>query len=82
MCRAPVRAMTAATAYKVYKLYKHMDMGQAHILGIGFVVAFIVSIFAIKLFIGIVSRHGFKGFGYYRVFFGLLLLALIYTGNL
>lgn len=77
-----IPTMTAATAYKLFKLYKHADLSQAPILGVGFVVAFVVSIFAIKLFIGIVSRHGFKGFGYYRIVFGLALLVLMYTGKL
>ncbi len=77
-----VPTMTAATAYKVFKLYKNMQMDQAPTLAIGFVTAFVVSIFAIKLFIGIVSRYGFKGFGYYRIAFGLFLLGMIYTGNL
>lgn len=77
-----VPTMAAATAYKLLKIYKQMDWEHAQVLSIGFVVSFIVSIFAIKFFIGIVGRYGFKGFGYYRILVGVALLILIYTGKL
>jgi undecaprenyl-diphosphatase len=77
-----VPTMAAATGYKVLKMGKNIDMGEIHLLAIGLVVSFFVAILAVKLFIGIVSKHGFKAFGYYRVILGLILLAMIYTGRL
>ena len=77
-----VPTMGAATAYKVLKMAKHIDMGEIHLLAIGLVVSFFVAILAVKLFIGIVTKHGFKAFGYYRVVLGLILLVMIYTGHL
>ena len=35
---------------------------------------------AIKFFIGFLTRHGFKAFGYYRIVVGGILLALIFSG--
>ncbi len=63
-------------------LAKHPgDLGAAGAGGIalGFVVSFIVALFVIKWFIGIVSRRGFAPFGWYRIVAGgaaLIWLAL------
>lgn len=42
---------------------------------VGNVVAFIVAALAIKLFIGIIEKYGFKIWGWYRIVVGLLLIA-------
>lgn len=42
---------------------------------IGNVIAFVVAIIAIKSFIGIIKKYGFKPWGYYRIIAGILLLA-------
>ena len=49
-------------------------------LVIGNVIAFIVAYLAIKTFIGYISKHGFKVFGYYRIALGLALLILLFAG--
>jgi undecaprenyl-diphosphatase len=43
---------------------------------IGNIVAFIVARLAIKSFIGFLTKHGFKVFGYYRIIAGIILLAI------
>ncbi|WP_417939319.1 undecaprenyl-diphosphate phosphatase [Flavobacterium sp. RS13.1] len=42
---------------------------------IGNIIAFVVAIIAIKSFIGIIKKYGFKPWGYYRIIAGILLLA-------
>lgn len=80
-----VPTMCAATGYKVLKLF--LDGGwqvlseNLTVLIVGNVVAFIVAILAIKFFISFVTKYGFKGFGYYRILVGGLLLALLLTGH-
>lgn len=76
-----VPTMAAATLYKLLKIYKTIDPQQINVLLIGLVIAFIVAMIAIKFFIGVVSRYGFRGFGYYRIVLGIIILALIYTGH-
>jgi undecaprenyl-diphosphatase len=44
------------------------------------VVAFIVAMIAVKTFITYVGKHGFKVFGYYRIFLGSILLILLLLG--
>jgi tRNA pseudouridine55 synthase len=41
---------------------------------IGNVVAFIVAMLAIKLFIGMIKKYGFRPWGYYRIVVGIVLL--------
>ncbi|HET8838273.1 MAG TPA: undecaprenyl-diphosphate phosphatase, partial [Flavobacteriaceae bacterium] len=45
---------------------------QINLLIVGNVVGFLVAILAIKSFIGYLSKHGFKIFGYYRIVIGLV----------
>jgi undecaprenyl-diphosphatase len=41
-------------------------------LSISFLVSFIVALFSIKFMINLVNQYGFKYFGYYRIFIGLI----------
>ena len=44
------------------------------ILAVGSLVAFVVSLIAIRFFITYLQRHGFKLFGYYRILAGSIIL--------
>ncbi|MEG0499761.1 MAG: undecaprenyl-diphosphate phosphatase, partial [Rikenellaceae bacterium] len=52
------------------------------VLLVGNAVAFVVALLAIKFFIGFVTKHGFKLFGYYRIIVGLLILILSQRSSL
>ena len=74
-----VPTMLGATVKKCYDYYKDgfiLTHDQINLLIIGNVVAFIVALIAIKSFIGFLSKHGFKVFGYYRIIVGLVLLLI------
>lgn len=78
-----VPTMFAATAYKLLKFYKEgnsFGTEELTVLAIGNIVAFLVAILAIKSFIGFLTRHGFKVFGYYRITVGIIILVLYYMG--
>ncbi|MFN8436336.1 MAG: undecaprenyl-diphosphate phosphatase [Cytophagales bacterium] len=47
---------------------------------VGNVIAFVVALFAIKLFIEFLKKYGFKIWGYYRIIVGILLILLINQG--
>ena len=75
--------MFAATLYKMYKFYDDggsFGSNEITLLVIGNVVAFVVAILAIKSFISFLTRNGFKIFGYYRIFVGIIILILYYMG--
>jgi undecaprenyl-diphosphatase len=52
-----------------------------YLLAIGLVVSFLVAVVAIKYFISILTKYGFKIFGIYRIIVGLIVLALVFTGK-
>lgn len=80
-----VPTMLAVTTYSLFlKTYEVSQLKGYELLTqssenlkiflIGNVVAFIVAIIAIKFFIGIIKKFGFKPWGYYRIIAGILLL--------
>lgn len=78
-----VPTMFAATAKKGYDYYKEgiaFDAHQVNLLIVGNIVAFIVAMIAIKSFIGFLTKHGFKVFGYYRIAVGLIIIVLYLAG--
>ena len=74
-----VPTMFAATAEKLLDFYKEgfvLNQHEISLLVFGNVVAFIVAILAIKFFIGMLNKHGFKSFGWYRIVIGVVLIIL------
>jgi undecaprenyl-diphosphatase len=74
-----VPTMFAATAKKLLDFYKEgisLNGQEINILIFGNVIAFIVALLAIKSFIGFLNKHGFKGFGWYRIIVGGVLIIL------
>lgn len=80
-----VPTMLAVTCYSVFlKTYHDSQLKGYELLLqngenlklflIGNVIAFIVSIIAIKFFIGVIKKYGFKPWGWYRIITGSLLL--------
>ena len=72
-----VPTMAAATCFKLLKNYKMIDSSNIKLLLIGNVVAFIVALIAIKAFIGILNKYGFKYFGIYRIIIGGTIIILL-----
>ena len=48
--------------------------GEFAILGVGCIVAFVVSLIAIRFLVGFVRKHDFKPFGVYRIILGIVVL--------
>lgn len=79
-----VPTMFAATLKSLYDVYKEQPgviFDNLTLLVFGNVVAFIVAILAIKLFIGILMKYGFRMFGWYRIVLGLLILVILMMGT-
>ena len=80
-----VPTMMAVTLYSVFlKTYETTHLKGYELLLqskdniklflIGNVIAFIVAVLAIKFFIGIIKKYGFKPWGYYRIIMGVFLV--------
>ncbi len=76
-----VPTMFAASALKLIGNYKVISGENINLLVIGNVVSFIVAIIAIKSFIAILTRYGFKWFGYYRIVIGVAIIILLLAGK-
>ncbi len=69
-----IPVMFGASLLKMVKFgfaYTGMEIA---ILLTGMIVAFVVSVFAIKFLMGYIKKHDFKAFGYYRIVLGALVL--------
>ncbi len=75
-----VPTMFAATGYKLLKGHELLNSTNIQLLLFGNIVAFIVSIIAIKSFISFLTKHGFRIFGWYRIIIGILILGLYFAG--
>ena len=83
-----VPTMLAVTVYSIFvktwgketatpmKGYEMILSSSDHIIAfvVGNVVAFIVALIAIKSFIGLLNKYGFKPWGWYRIIVGIVLL--------
>ncbi len=69
-----IPTMLGASALKLLKAGFAFSGFEWFALGTGSVVAFVVSIFAIKFLMDYVKKHDFKIFGYYRIVLGIIVL--------
>jgi undecaprenyl-diphosphatase len=74
-----IPVMIAASAKELWEARKSVEVIDWSLIGIGFVVSFVVALVVIKAFIGIVSKYGFAPFAWYRIAAGSL--ALIWLLN-
>ena len=69
--------MCATTGYDLLKHYEDFNNANLIVLGVGFVVAFLVAYITIKLFLVFIEKFSFVAFGIYRILFGIILLIII-----
>ncbi len=69
--------MFGASLLKLIKLKMSLDVAGITILLIGMLVAFVVSIIAIKSLMKYIRKHDFTIFGYYRIALGIIVIACV-----
>lgn len=67
--------MAGASLVKLVKFGFAFTGMEIAVLAVGMVVAFLVSVWAIKFLVGYVKGHDFTAFGYYRIVLGIVVLA-------
>lgn len=70
-----VPIMLGASALKLIKNGAAFSATEWTLIGIGTVVSYIASVFAIKFLMGYIKKHDFKAFGYYRIILGVIVAA-------
>lgn len=76
-----IPAMFGGSLLKLLKFHSFTG-SEAAILAVGMIVAFIVSIVAIKFLMQYIKTHNFKVFGWYRIVLGIIVLACGFLGML
>ncbi|MHC1750560.1 MAG: undecaprenyl-diphosphate phosphatase [Cellulosilyticaceae bacterium] len=69
-----VPTMLGASGYKLWKFGLAFTSAEFLTLMLGMVVAFVVSILAIKFLMGYIKKHDFKAFGWYRIVLGAIVI--------
>jgi undecaprenyl-diphosphatase len=73
-----VPTLTGAALYDLYKNRTTLSPDGIELIVIGFIAAFLGSLWVIRWFVGFVGRHGFGPFAWYRIIVGgVLLIALL-----
>lgn len=75
-----IPTMIAATVYSVYKHRHEFLLEDLPVFAIGFITAFLVAAWVVKALVRFVSNHGFGVFAWYRIAFGLFILASAGSG--
>lgn len=80
-----VPTMAGATLLDLVEMFgEDSSWATSHhimLLIVGSAVAFVVAIFAMKWFVGFLTKYGFKAFGWYRIIVGAVILLLLATGH-
>ena len=77
-----IPVMAGASLLKLIKFGFAFESQEIAILLVGMVVAFLVSILAIRFLMGYIKKHDFKAFGWYRIVLGILVLGYFAVQNL
>ncbi len=72
-----IPTMLAATGYDLLKSGFSFSSGDWGTIALGFIVSFIVALFAVKWLLDYIKKHSFSAFGWYRVILGLIVILFI-----
>lgn len=70
-----IPVMVGVSFLKIITNLELITMENMATLLVGMAVAYIVSMLSIKFLTGFVKKHDFKGFGYYRIILGIIVIA-------
>jgi undecaprenyl-diphosphatase len=71
-----IPVMFAATLYDLWKARHGLGGADLPVFAVGFVVSFVSALLVIRWLLRYVASHSFRGFAWYRIVFGIILLAL------
>ncbi len=76
-----IPTLVGATLYSLYKERALLSMADLPLFGVGFFVSFVSAWLCIRWLLKFIATHDFVGFAYYRIAFGLVVLATAWTGS-
>ena len=75
-----IPTLLAATVYSLYKARALLTAADLPLFGVGTVAAFVSAFFCVRWLLRYISSHDFTAFAWYRIAFGLVILATAYSG--
>ena len=75
-----IPTLIGAGAYSLYKDRALLSMADVPLFGVGLVFSFISAWLCIRWLLTFISTHSFNGFAYYRIVFGVVVLATAWSG--
>lgn len=75
-----VPTLLAAGAYDFWKSRALFSAGDVEVLAVGAVAAFVSAFACVRWLLRYIASHDFSPFGWYRIVFGLVVLATAYSG--
>lgn len=75
-----IPTLFAATIYSLWKARALLSFADMPMFVVGFVSAFVSALIVVRWLIQYVSTHDFTVFAWYRIVFGVMVLATAYTG--
>ncbi|HEX7763203.1 MAG TPA: undecaprenyl-diphosphate phosphatase [Cellvibrio sp.] len=72
--------ISAASLYSLWGARHQLAWSDAGVLAVGFVTAFIATFVVMRALLKFISKHTYIAFAWYRIAFGLVVLATAYTG--
>ncbi len=75
-----IPTLIGAGVYSLYKDRALLSMADVPLFGVGLVFSFLSAWLCIRWLLRYIATHSFVGFAYYRIAFGLVVLATAYTG--
>jgi undecaprenyl-diphosphatase len=74
--------ISAASLYSLWGARDALSWNDASVLAMGFIAAFISCFVIMRALLKFVSKHSYVAFAWYRIAFGVLILATAYTGSI
>jgi len=77
-----IPTLLGATVYSLYKARDLLSLADVPLFSIGTVAAFVSAFLCIRWLLRYISSHDFSAFAWYRIAFGLIILATAYSGSI
>jgi undecaprenyl-diphosphatase len=75
-----IPTLLAATFYSLFKARALLSAADIPLFSVGTITSFIAAFFCVRWLLRYISSHDFTAFAWYRIGFGLLILATAYSG--
>lgn len=76
-----IPTLMGAGAYSLYKERALLSLADVPLFAVGLIVSFLSAWLCIRWLLRYIATHSFAGFAYYRIVFGVVVLATAWTGT-